>query len=106
MDVVDEYNHEKMTLPVLGIILMAVGLVGYIVFLILEWIMKIIPAGSGLSWGVLIAVVLIFATGAAFIEAAKKKKQGSRTLVRVGEVLSWGLIIVVVIGVVLRFFIH
>lgn len=101
---IDEYNTEKKMVPIIGIILMIVGIIGYIIFHILDWFLKVLP--TGLSWAVLIVVIVIFIAGSLCIENAKKKKYGSLKLIRVGEVLSWGLCAVIIICILLRFFIH
>ncbi|HJJ36747.1 MAG TPA: hypothetical protein O0X27_06200 [Methanocorpusculum sp.] len=102
---VDEYNNEKKGLPIAGILLMILGLIGYITYILLQW-QSILPSGSGLNWAVLIGVIVIFAIGAVCIESAKKKKYGSRGLIRAGEVLSWCLLIAVILGIILRIFVH
>ncbi|HJJ54598.1 MAG TPA: hypothetical protein O0X50_00750 [Methanocorpusculum sp.] len=100
----DEFNPDKKGLPILGIILMVIGLLGYIAYMICNWYLKIIP-NIGLDWAFLIGVIAVFCAGIGCTEVAKKKKYGSRKLLRVSEMLSWGLVIVLILGILLRFFV-
>jgi len=101
-----EYNPEKKAMPIIGLILMGIGLIGFIVYITLDWFLKSIEPFSPVSWSMLIGIIVIVIIGAVLSEISKRRKYGTYKLVRVADILSWGFIIVLVISFILKFFIH